>query len=113
MKVFIKLAVLSALLSVVYGCASSGDKFETRTPPPDALNPVFMRYKELPGEKVFVVAVDPTGQWAFGYDSNRETLEEAAVNAAVKCDEARKKHRVFTKAQLFAVNDEVVYYNQH
>jgi len=113
MKAFIKLAVLSALLSVVYGCASSGDKFETRIPPPDAINSVFMRYKELPGEKVFVVAVDPNGRWTFGYDVNRATLEEAARNAAVKCDEARKKYRVFSKAKLFAVNNEVVYYNQH
>ena len=113
MKAFIKLTVLSALLSVVYGCASSGDKFETRVPPPDAINAIFMRYKELPGEKVFVVAVDPTGRWAFGYDVKRETLEEAARNAAIKCDDSRKKHGVFTKAKLFAVNNEVVYYNQY
>lgn len=110
MKSLIKFALVSVLLSTVYGCASSG--FESRLPPPDALNPVFMRYKELPGQKVFVIAVDPTGQWAFGYDHSRVTLEEAAQNAAVKCDTARSKHQVLATGKLFAVNDEVVYYNQ-
>jgi hypothetical protein len=76
------------------------------------MNPVFLRYKELPGQKVMTVAVDPTGQWAFGYDHSRATLEEAAQTAAVKCDAAREKHKVFTRAKLFAVNDEIVYYNQ-
>jgi len=112
MKSLIKIVLLSALLSTVYGCASSGDKFESRIAPPEAMSPIFLRYKELPGQKVFVVAVDPTGQWAFGYDNNRATLEEAAQNAAIKCDKARLKHQVFTKAKLFAVNDEIVYYNQ-
>jgi hypothetical protein len=75
------------------------------------MNPIFLRYKELPGNKVFVVAVDPTGQWAFGYDHGRETLQEAAENAAIKCDKAREKHQVFNKVKLFAVNNEIVYYN--
>lgn len=109
MKTFVKIAVFAALLATAFGCAS-GD-YETRLRPPDEINPVFMRYKELPGQKVFVVAVDPTGQWAFGYDHGRDTLEEAARNAAVKCDKAREKHKVFSKAKLFAVNNEVVYYD--
>jgi hypothetical protein len=112
MKTLIKIALLSILLSTVYGCASSSEKFEVRLPPPDAFNPIFLRYKEMPGQKVMVVAIDPTGQWAFGYDENRETLEEAARSAAMKCDKEREKHKVFAKARLFAVNDEIVYYNQ-
>ncbi len=110
MKTFIKFVLLSALLATVYGCASG--TYETRLTPPEAMNPVFLRYKELPGQKVFVVAVDPTGEWAFGYDHSRATLAEAAENAAMKCDKARKKHKVFAKAKLFAINDEVVYYDQ-
>lgn len=109
MKMFVKLAFLSALLVTLSGCASSGT-YETHLPPPEDMNPVFMRYKELPGQKVMVIAVDPTGQWAFGYDYNKATLKEAAENATLKCDEAREKHQVFKKANLFAVNDEVVYY---
>jgi len=110
MKMFVKFALLSAILVAVYGCASQ--PYDARIRPPDAMNPVFLRYKELPGQKVFVVAVDPTGEWAFGYDHSRETLEEAAKNAARKCDLARKRHKVVTKAKLFAVNDEVVYNKQ-
>lgn len=105
---FIKTSLMLLIFAALFGCASD---YETRLPPPEALNPVFMRYKELPGQKVFVIAVDPTGQWAFGYDHSRETLEQAAESAAVKCDKARLKHRVFAKAKIFAVNDEVVYYN--
>ncbi len=110
MKMFAKLAFLSVLLVTLFGCASSGI-YETHLPPPEDMNPVFMRYKELPGQKVFVVAVDPNGRWAFGYDNGRETLAEAAQAAAVKCDEARKKFNILSKANLFAVNNEVVYYN--
>ncbi len=110
MKILIKISILSILLSTVCGCTSG--TYETRRPPPDAMNPIFLRYKELPGQKVFVVAVDPTGQWAFGYDHSRTNLQEAAQNAAVKCDKARKKHQVFAKAKLFAINDEVVYYDR-
>lgn len=110
MKTFVKFVLLSALLATVYGCASG--TYETRLPPPEEMNPVFMRYKELPGQKVFVVAVDPTGQWAFGYDHGRATLAEAAESAAAKCDKAREKFNIFTKAKLYAINDEVVYFNQ-
>ena len=111
MKTLLKVALLSALLSTLYGCASSGEKFETRLAPPNAFSPYFLQYTKLPGQKVMVVAVDPTGQWAFGMDYNRATLEEAAQSAAVKCDKERKKHTIFSKAKLFAVNDEIVYYN--
>lgn len=110
MKALIKLVILSILLSTVYGCASG--TYESRLAPPDAFNPMFLKYQKLPGQKVMVLAVDPTGQWAFGYDQGRGTLEEAAKNAAVKCDKEREKHLVFNKARLFAVNDEIVYYNQ-
>jgi hypothetical protein len=110
MKALIKISILSVLLSTVCGCV--GGSYEIRLPPPEALNPVFLRYKELPGQKVFVVAVDQTGQWAFGYDHSRTNLQEAAQNAAVKCDKARKKHQVFAKAKLFAINNEVVYYDR-
>lgn len=112
MKALIKIALAAVLLSMVYGCASSGEKFETRTAPPDAFSPVFLRYKELPGQKVCVLAVDPTGEWAFGYDHSKATLEEAAQVATVKCDKARKKHKVFTRAKLFAINNEIVYYDR-
>ena len=110
MKKLLSLLLLSIVLSVVSGCATNGE-YETRLPPPDAFNPVFLRYQELPGEKIMVVAIDLSGNWAFGYDHSRETLQDAAETAAIKCDKAREKHKVFNKAKLFAVNNEVVYYN--
>ncbi|MBL7016037.1 MAG: hypothetical protein ISR84_00610 [Kiritimatiellales bacterium] len=112
MKLFIKFALLAVLLSSVFGCATSGEKFEARLTPPDAFNPIFLRYKEMPGEKIIVVAVDPGGRWAFGYAHSKDTLQEAAKDAAIKCDKARKKHKVFTKAKIFAVNDDVIYYKE-
>jgi hypothetical protein len=109
MKLFIKLVLLSAVLLSLYGCASG--TYETRLAPPDSFNPVFLRYKEQPGQKVMVAAIDPTGQWAFGYDYGRTNLQEAAETAALRCDKQREEHKVFTKAKLFAINDEIVYYN--
>ena len=115
MKPFITFALLSAVLMTLCGCKS--EPYETRYAPPDAFSPVFLRYKEVPGQKVMVVAIDPTPlglgrepNWAFGYDDSRTTLEEATTNAIIKCDKARKKHKVFTKGTIFAINDEVVYF---
>jgi hypothetical protein len=116
MKSFIKFALLSAVLVTLCGCTS--EPFETRYAPPDSFSPIFLRYKKLPGQKVMVVAVDPMPlgisrdpNWAFGYDDSRATLEEATTNAIIKCDKERKKHKVFAKSKIFAINDEVVYYN--
>jgi len=111
MKKLIHLLLLSVLLSVLFGCTTADRDYETRLRPPDDFNPVYLRYKELAGEKIMVIAIDMGGHWAFGYDHNRNSLSEAAENAAIKCDKARKKHKVFNKAKLFAVNDEIVYFD--
>ncbi len=109
MKLCIKLALLALILSSLFGCATSDAPFETALQPPDAFNAHFQRYLALPEEKVLVIAVDPGGRWAFAYDHNRETLKEAAENAAIKCDRAREKHKVFAKGKIFAINNKVVY----
>lgn len=109
MKSLMKIVLLSVLISVVYGCASSGEKFETRLKPPEAFNTYFMSYTELQGPKICVIAVDATGEWAFGYSAGK-TLEDAAQKASISCDRQRDKLKVFSKAKLFAVNDEIVYY---
>lgn len=113
MKSAVRFCLMLAGLLVVAGCATSGDNsFRPKLPPPDVMNPVYMEYTQMPPNKVFVVAVDPDGTWAFGFDYGRETIEEAARNAAVKCDKARERHGVHTKGSLFAVNDEIVYYKR-
>lgn len=111
MKAFAKFTLLAILLSSVFGCATSGRDSRIKLTPPDAINAVYMGYEKLPGQKVFVIAVDPSGEWAYGYDDSQATLEEAAKNAAVKCDAARKKFNVFAPARIFAINNDVIYYN--
>lgn len=105
----VQIILFASLLSVICGCTSG--TYETRLTPPDEFNTHWLQYKEMPGQKVMVIAVDPTGQWAFGYDCDRATLAEAARSAAVKCDKAREKHKVFSRAKLFAINNDIVYYN--
>jgi len=111
MKLFIKFALLAVLLSTVFGCVTSDENFEVRLTPPGDFNPVFMTYKELPGEKAIMVAVDPGGRWAFGFDHSQSSVEEAVKIATEKCNSARKNHDVFTEAKVFAINDEVIYYD--
>ncbi len=111
MKLFIKFSLLAALFTSLFGCANTGS-FETRLAPPEEFNTTFLKYQKLAGEKVMVIAVDPGGHWAYGYDHSRETVQQAAENAAFKCDEARKKHEVYTKAKIFAVNNDIIYYDQ-
>jgi hypothetical protein len=106
----VQFVFLACLLAIICGCASG--TYETRLPPPDEFNTHWMQYKDMPGQKVMVIAVDPTGQWAFGYDANRTTLKEAAESAALKCDKAREKHKVFSRAKLFAINNDIVYHDE-
>ena len=101
MKTLLRFTMLFILLSLICGCAAPGGRpLESRTPPPDSMTRVFLRYKELPGEKVFVVAVDRDGRWAYGYDYNRASAEEAALSASSKCDAMRKKRNIFTRAKM-------------
>ena len=113
MKKLLQLILMSVVLVSICGCATTDrKKYETRLRPPDEFNPVWMRYQELPGEKVMVIAVDMDGAWAFGYDHGLSSLAEAAESATIKCDKTRKQHKVFTKPKLFAVNDKIVYYDE-
>jgi len=112
MKRIITLCLLSGVFFAFHSYASPNEKFEIRRRPPEALNPVFLRYQGLPQQKVIVIAVDAGGNWAFGYDHSRSSLEEAAKAATVKCDAARKKNKVRAKAKLFAINDDIVYYDK-
>lgn len=113
MKSVVRSFIASILLVTIVGCATNGkEAFQPRLPPPDVMSPVYLRYLEEPDNKVFVVAVDPDGTWAFGYDFGKASVEEAARSAAQKCDAARERHGVHTKGSIFAINDEIVYYNQ-
>lgn len=112
MKIWIRSAVICGLMLTLFGCATSSQQYETRLQPSEGFNPIFLKYKELPGEKVIVVAVDPSGNWAFGYDHGKTSLSEAAEVAATRCDKARENFKVFSKAKIFAINNQVVYYDK-
>lgn len=113
MNMLMRFFILSALLAVLSGCATSVEKqLESRMPPPAAMDRIFLKYKALPGEKVFVVAVDRDGKWVYGYDAGRDTKEEAARNAVAQCDTLRQSRNILSPAKLFAVNNDIVYYKQ-
>ena len=112
MKLLIKCSLLVALLISVFGGASTDGTYETRLAPPEDFNPTFMEYKKLPGQKVMVIAIDPGGYWAYGYDHGRSNTREAAEAAAIKCDDARKQYVVHNKAKIFAINNDIIYYDQ-
>jgi hypothetical protein len=110
MRKWLGLLVAALVVVTLSGCATMDNGGDTRLAPPDEINTVFLRYKEFPGEKVMVVAVDPAGLWGYGFDYGRETLAEAAESAATLCDKAREDLNIMNKAKIFAINDEVVYY---
>ncbi|MGE4488854.1 MAG: hypothetical protein AB7E95_04825 [Kiritimatiellales bacterium] len=104
--------VLVGILNLLFsGCSSPGTSFVAILPPPSEMNCSFLRYRQAPGQKAFVLAVDPAGQWAYGYSYAQETVEEATAKATETCDKARRKYGVVRDARPFAVNDEVVYYD--
>ena len=109
MKMLFKLGLSAIALLLIFGCATESTKL--RLTPPDDMNKAFMRYKELPGEKVFVCAIDASGAWTYAYDYGRTTSEEAAKTAAERCDRMREKIGVHAKGRLFAINNDVVYFD--
>ncbi len=110
MKMFAKWFLLVVLSSIVFGCATQ-ETSGLRLPPPVAFNTTFLKYQALQGEKVMVLAVDPGGSWACGFEYAQNSLEEATESATITCDLNRKESKVFTKATLFAVNNDIVYYD--
>jgi hypothetical protein len=66
-------------------------------------------YFEQPDNKVFVIAIDPGGDYSFGYDYGKATLKEAAKVAVEKCDANRESHGIVAKSYIYAINNKVVY----
>jgi hypothetical protein len=106
MKVFAKFLSVSVVVVLIAGCAS--DIVYVPKIPPHAQAKLLDYYKQ-PGNKVFIIAVDAGGDFAFGYDYGKATLKEAAEVAAKKCDTNRESHRIAAKAYIYALNDTVVF----
>ena len=71
MKGFAKLLFASVVVSMVAGCAS--DVIFIPKVPPHA-QAKLLGYYAQPDNKVFVLAVDPSGDYAFGYDVGKEKI---------------------------------------
>ena len=106
MKGFAKLLFASVVVSMVAGCAS--DVIFIPKVPPQA-QAKLLDYYAQPNNKVFVLAVDPGGDYAFGYGVGKATLKEAAKVAVEECDANRAAHGIVARPYIYALNNKVVY----
>ncbi len=106
MKVFSKFLVISIGLVAIAGCASN-NFYVPRVPA--KVQAQLLDYFEQPNNKVFVLAVDPSGDYAYGVDFGKATLKEAIQAATEMCDANRKTHGIFAKSYIYAINDKTVY----
>lgn len=106
MKVFTKFLFAAVLASILTGCAS--DAVYVPKIPPHA-QAKLLDYFEQPDNKVFIIAVDPSGNYAFGYDYGKATLAEAAKVAVKKCDASRESSGIIARPYIYALNNKVVY----
>lgn len=106
MKVLAKIFCVVTLVSVIAGCAS--DSIFIPKLPPEA-QAKLLDYYEQPDNKVFIIAIDPGGDFAYGYDYGKATLKEAAKVAVEKCDASRETIGVIARPYVYALNDKVVY----
>lgn len=106
MKVLAKILCVSTIVAVIAGC-STKTVYIPRIPPQAQAK--LLDYYEQPDNKVFVIAVDPSGDFAFGYDYGKSTLKEAAKTAVEKCDANRDAQGIIAKTFIYAINNKVVY----
>ncbi len=106
MKAVAKFLFVSVLVSMFAGCAS--DSAYIPKIPPHA-QAQLLDYFEQPDNKVFIIAIDPTGEYACGYDYGKTTVKEAAKVADKKCEASRKNAGILAKPYIYAINDKVVY----
>jgi hypothetical protein len=105
MKVFARVCVGLFVTALMAGCASN-----TYVPKiPAKAQAVIREYNEKPGNKVFILAVDPNGEFAYGYEYGKATVKEAAKAAVEQCDASREAYGVMGKPYVYAINNKVVY----
>lgn len=106
MKVLARVFVGLTVSVLIAGCASKSAYIPKI--PPKAMAQI-QEYKELEGNKVFVIAVDPSGKFASGYDYGKPTVKEALSVASEQCEASREAFGVLSKTYIYAINDSVVY----
>lgn len=107
MKVLAKVFCVVTMISVVAGCASKNEAYIPKVPP--GVQAQLLDYFELPDNKVFILAVDPSGEYAYGFESGKATLKEAAKAAVETCDASRDALGVVGRPYIYALNNKVVY----
>jgi len=106
MKAVIKVFCSVLVVAVLAGCASKSAYIPKV---PVKAQAQLLDYFEQPDNKVFILAVDPGGQYAFGYDYGKGSIREAAKSAVKQCDANRKAYGIVAKPYVYAINDKVVY----
>jgi len=106
MKVFVRIFAVVTVVTLIAGCAS--DSVYVPKIPPHA-QAKLLDYFEQPDNKVFVIAIDPGGDFAYGYDYGKPSLKAAAKVAVEKCDAQREAHGIIAKPYIYALNDRVVF----
>ncbi len=106
MKVIARILFASVLVALLAGCVS--DVIYVPPIPPHA-QAKLLDYFEQPDNKVFIIAIDPSGNYAFGYDYGKPTLKDAARVAVEKCDASREANAILARPYIYALNNEVVY----
>ena len=106
MKAILKGLCVGVIVAFIAGCAS--DFVYVPKIPPQA-EAKLLDYFNQPDNKVFVIAIDPSGEYAFGYDYGKSTLKEGAKTALEKCQANRKSRGIMAKPYIYAINNKVVY----
>jgi len=106
MKSFIKCLSIAVMGAVLAGCAS--DIVYVPPIPSDARGQL-LDYFEQHEPKVFVIAIDSSGEYASGYAFGQASLKEAAKIAVEICDANCEIHAILAKPYIYAVNNKVVH----
>lgn len=106
MKAVAKFFCVGVAVAFISGCAS--DVVYVPKIPQQA-HAKLLDYYDQPDNKVFVIAIDPSGDYAFGYDYGKSTLKEAAQVAVEQCKANSEAMGVLSKPYIYAINNKVVY----
>ncbi len=106
MKGLAKILSVVSIGALVAGCASDVAYVPKI---PAEVQAKLLDYHAQPGNKVFVLAVDPGGDYAYGYDYGKATLKDAAKVAVEKVDAQREASGIVGRPYVYALNDRVVW----
>ena len=106
MKLLAQILSMSLISAVIAGCASNTVYVPQL---PTHAEAKVLDYMQQPDNKVFVIAIDPGGDYAFGYDFGKATAKEAAKVAVEKCNANREAYGIVAKPIVYAINNKVVY----